>query len=119
LGLGGNGRADEVAFPAVPDHLGAGDTAKGTEGGEQVNGFEDVGLALRVVPQEQVEAGRKIGVQPRVIAEVAEPQMNQMHNTASLGDGAESSKTFAAPSVRQAHLTSVELSFRLKGILEK
>jgi hypothetical protein len=43
------------------------------------SGFENVGLALGVVAQQQVEARRKVGVQPRVIAEVPESQMGQMH----------------------------------------
>ena len=72
--------ADKVAFGAVPDHLGAADAAKGAEGGHEVDGFEDVGLALGVVAEEDVEAGRKIDVQPRVIAEVTETQMSQMHS---------------------------------------
>ena len=75
-----NGGADEVTLLAVADHLRAADAAKGAEGGEQINGFENVGLALGVVAQQQVKAGRKIGVQPREIAEVAKPQMNQMHS---------------------------------------
>ena len=71
--------ADEVAFGAVPDHLGAADAAKGAEGGQEVDGFEDVGLTLGVVAEEDVESGREINVQPRVIAEVTETQMSQMH----------------------------------------
>ncbi len=71
--------ADKVAFRAVPDHLRAADAAKGAERGHEINGLEDVGLALRVVAEQQMEAGRKTHVQPRVIAEVTESQMGQMH----------------------------------------
>ena len=39
----------------------------------------NVRLALRVVAEQDVEAGRKIHVQPRVIAEVTESEMGQMH----------------------------------------
>ena len=71
--------ADEIAFRAVPDHLRAADAAKRTQRGHEINRFEDVRLALRVVAEQHVEAGRKIRVQPRVIAEVTESQMGQMH----------------------------------------
>ena len=71
--------ADEITFRAVPDHLRAADAAKRAQRGHEINRFEDVGLALRVVAEQQMEAGRKIRVQPRVIAEVPESQMGQMH----------------------------------------
>ena len=71
--------ADEITFCAVPDHLRAADAAKGAQRGHEINGFEDVGLALRVVAEQQMEAGREIRVQPRVIAEVSKSQMGQMH----------------------------------------
>ena len=71
---------DKIAFCAVPDHLRAADAAKGTQRGHEINRFEDIRLALRVVAEQQVEAGRKIRVQPRVIAEVSESQMSQMHD---------------------------------------
>src|SRR5207247_1802736 len=61
------------------NHLGAAHAAKRTQRRHEVNRFEDVGLALRVVTEQQVKARRKISVQPRVIAEVAESQMSQMH----------------------------------------
>jgi len=79
--------ADEITFCAVPDHLRAADAAKGTQRGHEINGFEDVGLALRVVAEEQMEAGRKIHVQPRVVAEVSESQMSQMHAGILATDG--------------------------------
>jgi hypothetical protein len=63
----------------VTNHLRAADAAKGTERGHEVDGFEDVGFALSVVAEQQVEAGRKIDVEPRVIAEVAKSEMGQMH----------------------------------------
>jgi hypothetical protein len=63
----------------VADHLRATHTAKRAERSHQVNGFENVGFALRIVPEQEVEAGRKIGVHPHVIAKVAESEMRQMH----------------------------------------
>lgn len=48
--------------------------------GHEINRFKNVRLALRVVAEQQVEAGRKIRIQPRVIAEVAKSQMDQMHS---------------------------------------
>ena len=71
--------ADKIAFRAVPDHLRAADAAKRAQRGHEINGFENIGLALRVVAEQHMEAGRKIRVQPRVIAEVAKSQMGQMH----------------------------------------
>ena len=43
------------------------------------NRFEDVRLALRVAPEQDMEAWRKIRIQPRVISEVAKSQMGQTH----------------------------------------
>ena len=71
--------ADEIALLPVPDHLRAADAAERAQRGHEINRFEDVRLALRVVAEQQMEAGRKIRVQPRVIAEVAKSQMGQMH----------------------------------------
>ena len=71
--------ADEITLLPVPDHLRAADAAKRAQRGHEINRFEDVRLALRVIAKQQVEARRKIRVQPRVIAEVPESQMGQMH----------------------------------------
>ncbi len=79
--------ADKIAFCAVPDHLRAAHAAKRTQRGHEINRFEDVRLALRIVAEQQVEAGRKIHVQPRVIAEVSESQMGQMHARILAADG--------------------------------
>ena len=89
-----DGGADEITFLAVADHLRAADAAKRAQGGQQINGFEKVGLALGIVAEQQVKAGRKIGVQPRVIAEVAKPQMQQMHSPGSLKFRRRSGKVF-------------------------
>jgi hypothetical protein len=45
--------------------------------GREINS-ENVGLALRIVAQTQMEAAREIRVRPRVIAEVAKSQMGRM-----------------------------------------
>ena len=45
--------------------------------GREINS-ENVGLALRIVAQTQMEAAREIRVRPRVIAEVAKAQMGRM-----------------------------------------
>jgi hypothetical protein len=71
--------ADEIALLIVPDHLCAAHTAKRAEGGDEVNGFEDIGLPLGIVAQQQMKARRKIDIQPRVIAEIPKAQMGQMH----------------------------------------
>ena len=64
--------ADEITFLPMPHHVRAADAAEGSQGGEEINGFEHVGLALRVVAEQQVESGREIHVEPRVIAEVTQ-----------------------------------------------
>jgi hypothetical protein len=71
LALSSDLPANKIALLLMPDHLGAAYTAKGTQGCDQVNCFKDIGLALRVITEKQVKAGRKSGIQPRVIAEVS------------------------------------------------
>ena len=63
----------------MADHLRAADAAERAQRGHEINRFEDIRLALRVVAEQQMEAGREIRVQPGVIAEVPQPQMSQMH----------------------------------------
>jgi len=87
LALADHPPADEVALLAVPDHLRPAHAAKRPQRGHEVNGFENVGLALGVVAEQELEAGRKVGVQPRVIAEVPESQMSQMHSGKMPGAG--------------------------------
>ena len=74
-----HGSADEIALLPVPDHLRTADAAERPQRGHEINRFEDVRLALRVVAEQEMEARCKVGVQPRVIAEVPESQMGQMH----------------------------------------
>jgi hypothetical protein len=57
----------------VPDHLRPADAAKRAQRGHEINRFEDVGLALRVVAEQHMEARGKIGVQSRVIAKIPQP----------------------------------------------
>src|SRR2546423_2270848 len=63
--------AHEISAIAMAHHLRSAHAAKRTERGHEVNGFQDVGLALGVIPQEQMEPGRKIRVEPPIIAELA------------------------------------------------
>jgi hypothetical protein len=63
----------------VAYHLRTAHPAKRAQRGHKINRFEDVCLALCVTPQQQMESGEKILVQPRVVAEVTESQMSQMH----------------------------------------
>jgi hypothetical protein len=51
-GLGNDFGADEVAGLVVANHLRAPNAAKGAEGGEEVDGFEDIGFALGIVAKE-------------------------------------------------------------------
>jgi sorbitol-specific phosphotransferase system component IIBC len=68
----------QVALAAVTVKSAA-DPAKGAQGGQQVNGFQDVGFSLGVVAQEEMEAGGEVGLQSPVIAKVAQFEMSQMH----------------------------------------
>ena len=65
---------------APGDELGVAAGPFGASGGEEEDGFEDVGLALGVVAEQDMEARREIDVEPAVVAEVAEAQMGQMHS---------------------------------------
>ena len=65
----------------MANHLGAADATEGTQGCHQVYGFEDICFALRIVAKQQMEARRKIRIQPLIVAEVSQSQMRQMHRT--------------------------------------
>jgi hypothetical protein len=79
LSLADNPAADEITLLGVTHHLRTADAAEGPQSGNQVNGFEDIGLALRVVSEQEMETRRKIDIQPSVISEIAEAQVGQMH----------------------------------------
>jgi hypothetical protein len=79
LRLRNDASTDKISFLAMPDHLRAADAAERPQRCQQVNRFENVSFALGVVAEEQVEPRRKIRIHPRVIAEVAKPEMSQMH----------------------------------------
>jgi len=53
--------------------LRAPDPAKGAKRRNQINGFQNVRLALRVIPQKKMKTRGKISIQPRVIAEITKP----------------------------------------------
>ena len=72
--------ADEITLLSVSHHLRAAHAAKRPERREQINRFQNVGLALCVLAEQQVKTGREILIQPRVIAEIAKSQMGQMHS---------------------------------------
>jgi hypothetical protein len=84
-----DGRADEISLLAVTNHLRASNAAKGAKGGNQINGFQYVGLALGVVAKKQMESRGKISVQPGIIAKAAQPEMSQMHDTSIQNSGAD------------------------------
>lgn len=77
--LSDDAAADEVAGFVMSDHLGAADAAEGTEGGEEIDRLQNVGLALRIVSEQHVEARLEVDVEPAVVAKVAESQMFQVH----------------------------------------
>jgi len=92
--------ADKVAFLPVPDHLRAAHAAKRAEGSNEINGFQYIGLALGVVAQQQMEAGRKINIQPRAIAQIPKAQMGQMHAIRMACDGLPSESFWLALQAR-------------------
>ena len=47
---------DEVSFLSVPNHLRAPRPSEGTKRGHQINGFQNVGLSLGVISNQQVKA---------------------------------------------------------------
>ena len=53
----------------------------------QVNGLQDIGFALGIIPEKQVKARAKVRIQPRVIAEVSKAQVGQMHGISMSGGG--------------------------------
>jgi hypothetical protein len=61
---------DEKSFLPVAKHLRACDSAKGAQSREQINRFENVGFALCVVAQKEVEAGRELDVEPPVVPKI-------------------------------------------------
>ena len=60
-------------------HHGTTHTTKGAECGEQVQGFENVGLALPVASEQQVKARPEVAVQPAVVSKIPQSQMPQVH----------------------------------------
>jgi hypothetical protein len=79
LALTDNGGSDEIALMFVPNHLCIADATKRTKRRQQINGFQNIGFALGIVTEKQVEAGRKVRVQAGIIPEVTKTQMGQMH----------------------------------------
>src|SRR5262249_25403836 len=82
LALTDNGAADEIALLSMTNHLCASDSTKRSQRGDKVNAFENVRFALGIVAQEPMKSWREIRVQPRVVAEIAESQMSQLHGLA-------------------------------------
>jgi len=74
-----DGGPSEEAGLAVADEMGRGDAAEGAKGGEEVERLEEVGFALGVAAEEEVKAGVEGGIEPGVIAKIAEAQLAQMH----------------------------------------
>ena len=71
--------AHKPAGPAVAYHHRATHTAKGAKRSEQVQGFQNVCLALPVATKQQVKARSEIGVQPAVVSKIPQSQMPQVH----------------------------------------
>ena len=73
LGFGddaGDGRG--LGVPV--DEVAIGGRAGGADRRQEVDGFEEVGLALGVLAEEQQEAGRRVELQAAIVAEVVEGQ---------------------------------------------
>ncbi len=88
-------RAEWLKSPAA--------AAERPQRGHEINRFEDVRLALRVVAQKQMEAGHEIRVQPGVITKVPQPQMSQMH-AENIGAGTTRPRVFSKQLLERLHL---------------
>src|SRR5579872_1506042 len=69
----------EVARRAPAHRLALGVGAEGPAGGDEHDGFEQVGLALRVAAREDDEAARRRQVEREVVAEVGQAQPLDVH----------------------------------------
>ena len=54
----------------VANHLRAGHAAERAQRGEEIDRFEDVGLSLCIVTEQQVEPGRELDIEPSVIPKI-------------------------------------------------
>ena len=64
--------SDEVTLLAMANHLRAADPAKRPQRGHQIDCFKDIGLALRIVAEQEMKPRREIDIESRVIAEITE-----------------------------------------------
>jgi len=71
--------SNKKSLLAVPDHLRATHTAKRAKGGEQIDCFENVGFALRIISKKQMESRAELAVEPPIIAKIAQPELAQVH----------------------------------------
>ena len=78
-GSGDDAAAHEPAGLAVADHRRAAHAAEAPQGGEQMNGFEQVGFALRIAAEQHVKARPEVGIEPPVVSKIAQSQMPQVH----------------------------------------
>lgn len=74
-----DGSTDKIAFLTRSDHLGVGNSAKGAQGGEEVDGFKEVAFALSVVPYKEVESRKKVDIKGCIVAKGAESKGGQDH----------------------------------------
>ena len=69
----------KIALLTVPGQLAAAGAAEGSQRGEEIEGFEEVGLALGVLSEQEMESRRKAGIQTRIVTEVAESESPNVH----------------------------------------
>ena len=85
LAVGAGGRADDagdglrVVADGPGDEVGVGVGALGAAGGEEEDGFEQVGLALGVGAEEEYGAGGEVELEAGVVAEVGELEAAEVH----------------------------------------
>ena len=73
--------SDEVPALAVANQLLTACAAEGPQRGKQVDCFQKVCFALRVVAKQQVKPRAEIYIQPGVIPEITQTQVCQVHDT--------------------------------------
>jgi hypothetical protein len=83
--------AGEEGALLVPDDLRVADAPERAQRGQQINGLEQVGFALRVAAEQHVKPRLERGVEPTNIPEVTQFELGQVHAALWAGAGRGSS----------------------------
>jgi hypothetical protein len=64
----------------MPNHLSAHYAAKRPQCRQQINRLKNICFSLRIIAKEKVKAWGELNIQTRVISEIAESELSEMHN---------------------------------------